>query len=83
MEQVKISKETQDFAEKNRMEVIPYGEGVVYIRYYRAIRNEEENTAKVISLLKRDNPSLMVTGLVAFVTSICAMGTIVNFEVKL
>ena len=80
--EVKITKETETFARNNKMEIYPYGEGVVFIDYNRGIYGEESLTAKVIAKLKKDNPSLMVTAVAAFITSISSLGAIVNFEEK-
>ena len=78
--EVKITKETETFARNNKMEIYPYGEGV--IDYNRGIYGEESLTAMVIAKLKKDNPSLMVTAVAAFITSISSLGAIVNFEEK-
>ena len=80
--EVKITKETETFARNNKMEIYSYGEGVVFIDYNRGIYGEESLTAKVIAKLKKDNPSLMVTAIAAFITSVSTQGAIVNFEEK-
>ena len=80
--EVKISKKSRDFAQKNKMRIELCGEGVVHIHYYRGITSETYLTAMLVSLLKKDNPSLMVTALMSVVTSISSDGAIVNFEEK-
>ncbi len=77
---VKISKEVKDFTWENKMFLVPQEENVVYISYRNDIcvyYNEELLTAELISLIKKDNPSLMVTAL-----HISKKGAIVNFEEK-
>jgi hypothetical protein len=80
--EVKVSKRSKDFAEKNKMGIELCGEGVVHIHYYRGITSETYVTAALVSSLKKDNPSLMVTALAIAVTSISSYGAIVNFEEK-
>lgn len=84
---VNISKETGDFAWKNKMAIIPCEENVVYIFYYNDICDEVRLTAKLLSLIKKDNPSLMVTTLSVVTTSVSKAGAskggaIINFEGK-
>ena len=80
--EVKVSKKSKDFAKKNKMEIELCGEGVVHVYYYRGISNVTYLTAALVSSLKKDNPSLMVTALTIAVTSISSDGAIVNFEEK-
>ena len=67
---VNVSKEVGDFAWKNKMAIVPCEENVVYIFYYKDIRDEVRLTAKLISLIKKDNPSLMVTALTVVTTDV-------------
>ena len=78
--EVKITKETETFARNNKMEIYPYGEGVVFIDYNRGIYGEESLTAEVIARLKKHNPSFMVTPISAFITSVSTKGELVNFQ---
>lgn len=80
MEEIKISKKTADFAEKNRMGIDLLAKGVVYICYQRGIYSEGYFTAALVSKLKEDNPLLMVTALTVIMTSTSSYGAIVNFE---
>lgn len=68
----------------NHIELSHLGEGVVLINYKRNIfgHGGQCMTAEIVSLLKKDNPSLMVTAIEAFVTSGYTTGVIVNFEEK-
>jgi len=81
---IKISNKTSKFAKNNKMGIGPCGEGVIYINYHPDISNEKYLylTAALISLLKEDNPSLMVTALAVVSTSARHDGAIVNFEEK-
>ena len=53
---VNVSKEVGDFAWKNKMAIVPCEENVVYIFYYNDICDEVRLTAKLVSLIKKDNP---------------------------
>lgn len=79
---INVSPKTKAVADKNEIAICVLEEGVVHLDYYRGARDVTDSTAKIVSLLKKDNPSLMVTALTVVVTSINKDGAIVNFEEK-
>lgn len=80
--EVKVSEKSKDFASKNEMVIDLREEGVVHIHYCNHIHYATYLTAKLVALLKKDNPSLMVTALTIVVTPSSSDGAIVNFEEK-
>ena len=79
---VNVSRKTKAVADEEKIAIGVLEEGVVHLYYYRGARDVTASTAKIVSLLKKDNPSLMVTALTVVVTSINNDGAIVNFEEK-
>ncbi len=77
--EVKISNKVETFAKNNNMYLSSFGEGVILIDYERGFGDTERLTAEVISLLKKDNTSLMVTAITPIPVG---LATIVNFEKK-
>lgn len=79
---VNVSPKTEAEARERKIAITVLEEGVVHLYYYDGIRNVVASTAKVLSLLKKDNPSLMVTALEIVTTAVSKEGAIINFEEK-
>ena len=65
-----------------KIQSVVLDEGVVHLYYYEGISSVVASTAKVLSSLKKDNPSLMVTDLEIVTTAVSKDGAILNFEEK-
>jgi hypothetical protein len=79
---VNVSPKTEAIAAERKIAITVLDEGVVHLYYYEGISSVVASTAKVLSSLKKDNPSLMVTDLEIVTTAVSKDGAIINFEEK-
>lgn len=80
---VNVSSKTEAIAAERKIAITVLDEGVVHLYYYEGISSVVASTAKVLSSLKKDNPSLMVTDLEIVTTAVSKDGAIINFEEKI
>jgi hypothetical protein len=79
---VNVSTKTKAVADEEKIAIDVLEEGVVHLYFYDGISSVVASTAKVLSSLKKDNPSLMVTDLEIVTTAVSKDGAIINFEEK-